>query len=82
MVDPKSDGERQEGAAQPAPAEREEAPPAPGATAGIGGGAPGIASPPNPGGTWPGGGAGAGLGGAEDPSADEAPTGSAEDGGR
>ena len=83
MADSGSDNERQEGAAGPAPAE-EEAPPAPPATAGVGGGAPGIATPRNPDGPLLGGGtaadpAGTGTG---ETSTGGAQTGSAERGGR
>ena len=84
MADRESEDKRREGAAQQAPPQ-EEAPPAPPATAGIGGGAPGVASPRNPGGILPGGGPGAGPGsiGAEDASStDGAPAGSVERGGR
>ncbi|CAA9272393.1 MAG: hypothetical protein AVDCRST_MAG04-3168 [uncultured Acetobacteraceae bacterium] len=61
MADKENDNKRAEGAAQPKPAAAE-APPAPPATKGVGGGAHGIASGHNPGGTSPGGGPGAGLG--------------------
>ncbi len=82
MADQENDGKRQEDTAQQAPGE--ETPPAPSATAGVGGGAPGIASGHNPGGTLPGGGPGAGLGGIGTGGASSggAPTVSVKQGGR